>query len=158
LLWIEVDVKALCSLPCKVHYDWEVFCMMTRIIQIILGIASLGALTLGLLFWIANINLISIHMLFGLIVAMTLLVMSVMAVGTRGMSIWGVVGIVYALIVPIFGLTQSGILTGNMHWLIQTAHMLVGIGALALAGFMSVRYAALKQAMVRPAVESQKVS
>jgi hypothetical protein len=126
--------------------------MVTRIIQIILGIAGLGALTLGLLFWIANINLIGIHMLFGIIVALTLLVMSIIAVSTRGMRIWGVVGIVYALMVPVFGITQSSILTGNMHWLIRTAHMLVGIGALVLAGTMSVRYAALKQARVRPAV------
>jgi hypothetical protein len=131
--------------------------MMTRIIQIILGITGLGALTLGLLFWIAKIELISIHMLFGLIVALTLLVMSVMAISTRGMRIWGIVGVVYALIVPVFGLTQSGILTGNMHWVVQTAHMLVGIGALVLGGVMSVRYAVLKQAMVRPAVEPQRV-
>ena len=131
--------------------------MMTRVIQIILGIAGLGALTLGLLFWIVNVNLISIHMLFGLIVALTLLVMSVMAVSTRGMRVWGVVGIVYALIVPVFGLTQSGILVGNLHWLIQTLHMLVGIGALALGGVMSVRYATLKRGMVRPVVESQRV-
>jgi len=130
--------------------------MKTRVIQIILGIAGLGALTLGLLFWIANIELISIHMLFGLIVALTLLVMSIMAVSTRGMRIWGVVGIVYALIVPVFGLTQSGILVGNLHWLVQTLHMLVGIGALVLGGVMSVRYAALKRAMVRPIIESQR--
>jgi hypothetical protein len=131
--------------------------MMTRIIQIILSIAGLGALTLGLLFWIANINLVGIHMLFGIIVALTLLVMSIIAVSTRGMRIWGIVGIVYALIVPIFGLTQSSILTGNLHWLIRTAHMLVGIGALVLAGIMSVRYASLKQAMAGPAVEPQRI-
>ncbi len=131
--------------------------MMTRIIQIILGIAGLGALTLGLLFWIANIELIGMHMLFGVIVALTLLVMSIMAVSTRGMRIWGMVGIIYALIVPVFGLTQSDILTGNLHWLIRTAHMLVGIGALVLAGIMSVRYAALKQAMARLAVEPQRI-
>jgi hypothetical protein len=136
-----------------IEYSRGGFFMTTRIIQIILGIAGLGALTLGLLFWIANIELISIHMLFGLIVALTLLAMSVMAVSTRGMRIWGVVGIVYALIVPVFGLTQFRILVGNMHWLIQTLHMLVGIGALVLGGGMSARYAALKRAMVRPIVE-----
>jgi hypothetical protein len=131
--------------------------MTTRIIQIISGIAGLGALTLGLLFWIANINLISIHMLLGLLVALTLLIVSIMAVSTRDMRTWGIVGIVYALIVPVFGLTQSSILVGNLHWLIQTVHMLVGIGAVALAGVMSVRYAALKQATTRPVVEPQRV-
>jgi hypothetical protein len=131
--------------------------MTTRIIQVILGIAGLGALLLGLLFWIANIDLISIHMLFGLIVTLTLLVMSIIAVGTRGMRIWGIVGIVYALIVPVFGLTQSGILTGNLHWLIQTAHMLVGIGAMVLTGIMSTRYMTLKQTIAKLGTEPRAV-
>ncbi len=34
-------------------------------------------------------------------------------------------------IVPAFGLTQDMIFVGNLHWLIQTAHLLVGIGAMA---------------------------
>jgi hypothetical protein len=131
--------------------------MTTRIIQVILGIAGLGALLLGLLFWIANIDLISIHMLLGLIVTLTLLVMSIIAVGTRGMRIWGIVGIVYALIVPVFGLTQSGILTGNLHWLIQTAHMLVGIGAMVLTGIMSTRYMTLKQTIAKLGTEPRAV-
>ncbi|HYL43400.1 MAG TPA: hypothetical protein VEU97_08450, partial [Ktedonobacteraceae bacterium] len=127
--------------------------MTTRIIQIILGIAGLGALLLRLLDWIANIDLINIHMLFGLIVTLTLLVMSIIAVSTRGMRIWGVAGIVYALIVPVFGLTQSGILIGNLHWLIQTAHMLVGIGAIVLAGIMSTRYLTLKHTIAKLGAE-----
>lgn len=131
--------------------------MTTRIIQIILGIAGLGALLLGLLDWIANIDLINIHMLFGLIVTLTLLVMSIIAVSTRGMRIWGVAGIVYALIVPVFGLTQSGILIGNLHWLIQTAHMLVGIGAIVLAGIMSTRYLTLKHTIAKLGAEPRAV-
>lgn len=131
--------------------------MTTRIIQIIIGIAGLGALTLGLLIWIANIDLISIHMLFGLIVALTLLIMSIIAVSTRGMRIWGIAGIVYALIVPVFGLTQFGILIGDLHWLIQTAHMLVGIGAMVLAGIMSARYAKLKHTMAKSAASPQAI-
>jgi hypothetical protein len=131
-----------------------------RIIQIILGIAGLGALLLGLLFWIAGIDLLSFHMLFGLIVALTLLVMSVIAVSTRGIStrgirIWGIVGIVYAFIVPIFGVTQTRILVGNLHWLIQTLHLLVGLGALVLTGMMAARYAALKRPVAGPTAESQ---
>lgn len=128
-----------------------------RIIQIIIGIAGLGALSLGLLIWLAQINLISIHMLFGLVVALALLVASILALTTRGMRPWGIVGIIYALFVPVFGLTQSGMLVGNLHWLIRIAHMLVGIGAMALAGLMSARYAALKQSHIRPAAEPQTV-
>ena len=129
--------------------------LTTRILQIISGIAGLAALTLGLLFWIANIDLLNIHMLLGLTVALALLVMSILAVSTRGMRIWGIVGIVYAIIVPIFGLRQAFLLIGNLHWLIQVAHMLVGIGAMLLTGFLGVRYLALKRGSDRPIPESQ---
>jgi hypothetical protein len=59
--------------------------------------------------------------------------------------------------VPVFGLTQSGILTGSLHWLIQTAHMLVGIGAIALTGTMSARYVTLKHAIAKSAAEPNAV-
>ena len=118
---------------------------VVRVVQWIAGIAGLGALTLGLLFWIAQIDLINIHMLFGYTVALALLVLSIVMVATPGMRVLGVVGIVYAFILPVFGLTQSGILIGSTHWLIQVAHLLVSLGALALAGIMGTRYIRLKR-------------
>jgi hypothetical protein len=116
-----------------------------RIIQWVAGLAGLGALALGLLFWIAQVDDINIHMLFGLTVALALLVLSIVMVATRGMRLLGAVGIVYAFILPVFGLTQSGILIGSLHWLIQAAHLLVGLGALALAGVMTTRCMRLKR-------------
>jgi len=116
-----------------------------RIIQWVAGLAGLGALALGLLFWVAQVDDINIHMLFGLTVALALLVLSIVMVATRGVRLLGAVGIVYALILPVFGLTQSGILIGSLHWLIQAAHLLVGLGALALAGIMATRYTRLKR-------------
>jgi hypothetical protein len=129
-----------------------------RSIQVIAGIAGLVALALGLAFWIAQLDFINLHMLSGLLVTLTLLVMSLLALGTRRVRLWGLVGIVYALIVPIFGLVQSGLLVGDLHWLIQAAHTLVGIGALALTGSMGTRYVALKQSTAQPSAEPQAVS
>lgn len=117
-----------------------------RIIQWIGGIAGLGALTLGLLFWIFGIDFISLHMLFGLTVALALLMLGLVALATRGIRLLGAVGVVYALVVPVFGLTQDRILDTSAHWLIQAAHLLVGLGALALIGIISSRYQRLKQA------------
>lgn len=118
--------------------------IVIRITQIIAALSGLVALVLGLAFWIANLDLISFHMLFGLLLTLTLLVMSSIVLSTRSMRILGIVGIVYALIVPIFGMVQSGILTGNLHWLIQVVHMLFSIGAGALTNILGARYMALK--------------
>jgi hypothetical protein len=123
-----------------------------RVIRGIAAVAGLGALTLGLLFWIAQFNFISIHMVFGLTVALSLLILGMMGVFTRGMRLLGAGGIVYALIVPVFGLTQATLLLGNLHWLIQTAHLLVGLGALAFIGVLSARYIRLKRGATKAAV------
>jgi hypothetical protein len=132
--------------------------IIVRIIRGIAGVAGLGTLTLGLLFWITQIDIVIVHIVFGLTFALSLLVLSIVAVFTRSMRLLGAVGIVYALILPVFGLTQATLLVGSLHWLIQAAHLLVGLGALALAGSMSARYLRLKSAASKAAVPEATVS
>ena len=129
--------------------------MTARILQIVVGIAGLCALVLGLFIWIANIDLTDIHMLFGLLVTLGLLVMSIIALTAQGLRIWGIVGIVYAVILLIFGEAQSNILAGNLHWLIQALHTLVGIGAIVLTGALGARYRTLKRSEAKPSASSQ---
>lgn len=129
--------------------------MTARILQIIVGIAGLCALVLGLFIWIANIDLTDIHMLFGLLVTLGLLVMSIIALAARGLRVWGLVGLVYAIIVPIFGVFQVDILVGDLHWLIQTLHLLFSIGAIVLTGLLGARYTSLKRGNAKAAIGSQ---
>jgi hypothetical protein len=89
--------------------------MTTHLLQIVVGITGLCALVLGLFIWIANSDLTDIHMLFGLLVTLGLLVMSIIALTARGLRIWGLVGIIYALIVLIFGVSHSNLLVGNLR-------------------------------------------
>ena len=129
--------------------------MTARILQIVVGIAGLCALVLGLFIWIANSELTDIHILFGLLVTVGLVVMSIIALTTRGLRIWGLVGIVYAIILLIFGEAQSNILAGNLHWLIQALHTLIGIGAIVLTGFLGARYRTLRRSEAKPEASSQ---
>ena len=129
--------------------------MTARLLQIAVAITGLCALVLGLFIWIANIDLTDIHMLFGLLVTLGLLVMSIIALTASGLRIWGMIGIVYAIVVLIFGVSHSTILVGNLHWLIQTLHTLVGIGAIVLTGLIGARYRTLKRGRASPAASSQ---
>src|SRR5215475_7511351 len=104
-----------------------------RIIQLIAGISGLVALVLGLLIWFAQAYVVlPVHMILGLIVTLVLLVFSIMALLTNGLRVLGAIGVVYAVIVPVFGLTQASLLVGDLHWLIRIAHLLVGLGAMGL--------------------------
>jgi hypothetical protein len=120
---------------------------VTRIIQIVAGIAGVVALVLGLSIWLAQTYaVLPVHMILGLIVTLGLLIFSIMALLTSELRVLGVIGIIYAVIVPVFGLTQTSILPGDLHWLIRIAHLLVGVGAMALMGNIGARYVRLKQA------------
>jgi hypothetical protein len=117
---------------------------VARPIRIIATIAAAVAVALGMGTY-THANFTDIHMLFGLVVALALLILAAIAVFTSGLGRLGAIGIVYALIMPIFGVTQQMILAGDLHWLVETAHLAVGFGALALIGTLSARFVRLKQ-------------
>lgn len=111
-------------------------------------LAWVGAIILGLLHWFFHISFIEIHMLFGFLVTLALLIAGSVAVFTRGLRVLGVMAIVFALIVPAFGMTQMLILVGDFHWLIQVAHLLVGVAAVILTERISKQYMQIKQKLV----------
>jgi hypothetical protein len=125
-----------------------------RLLQIIASIAALVAVSLGLGTY-THADFTNIHMLFGLIVALILLTLAVMAVFTSGLRRLGAIGIVYALIVPIFGVTQQMILVGDLHWLVETTHLVVGFGALAFIGAIGERFTRRKTAAVAVSPNSE---
>jgi len=102
------------------------------ILMWIARVAGIIAFLLGLFFWITQMSVISVHLVFGLILALSLLVLGGIMVCIKGARLLGATGIGYAFLLPAFGLTQTHLLTGDMHWLIQTAHLLVGFGAVLL--------------------------
>ncbi len=112
---------------------------VARLLQLIAALAALVAVALGMGTY-THADLTRSHMLFGLIIALILLILAVMAVFRRGSTRLGAIGIVYALIVPIFGVTQEQILAGDLHWLIEAAHLVVGFGALTLIGRISASF------------------
>lgn len=130
-----------------------------RLISFISRVFLMITLGLGLLYWIAQIpvlsrllallvqiNYISIHEGFGFIGILGLLILGVVAVFTRGSRRLGAGGMIYALVVPAFGLSQPllQVLMGGWFWLIQIAHLLVGVGAMMLALRIGKRYQQFK--------------
>lgn len=116
-----------------------------RLISLIARVALMVTLGLGLVYWIAQllvwswllvllvqIGFPNIHEWFGIIGVLGLLILGGMAVWTGRSRLLGAGGIIYAFLVPAFGVTQTQILMGDLHWLIRAAHLLVGVGAMLL--------------------------
>ena len=129
-----------------------------HLISLVARVALLVTLGLGLLFWIgelfvwggllvflARIGFPGIHEGFGTLGVLGLFILGSVAVFTKGSRLLGAGSMIYALLVPAFGLTQSLILVGNLHWLIQVAHLLLGIGAMMLVLRIEKRSRQLKQ-------------
>lgn len=107
--------------------------MMVRIVGAIL-------IVLGVLFWTGNADaLIPVHMLLGIALVLMLWTLAVLA--ALGGVHWGLVvlALVWGLIVPALGLTQTRLLPGSAHWVIQVIHLLVGLGAIGQADNLARR-------------------
>jgi cytochrome bd-type quinol oxidase subunit 2 len=90
--------------------------------------------------WFIHVSSVNIHIALGLAITLILLVFSVIALMTRGMRRLGVIGILYTCILPGLGLTQYTLLVGNLHWLVQVFHLLIGLGSVGLIHVIGARY------------------
>ena len=116
--------------------------MLVRITVNVLRIAALLALILGFIFWTSDTRgtLVPIHMLLGIIVTLTLLILGGVIMTVKGGLGLGIAAIVLAIIVPIIGLTQTQLLGGSLHWIIQVIHLLIGLAAIGMGEMIAGRY------------------
>src|SRR5215211_2693348 len=115
--------------------------MVFRIASIVLRVCGALALILGSLFWTGNaLNLISIHMLLGILVVLSLWVIGVGQAFSSGGS-WPLAAsaLLVGLLVMVVGMTQSSLMTGSFHWVIQVIHLLLGVLAVGLGQISAAR-------------------
>jgi hypothetical protein len=95
---------------------------------------GLFQLITGVAFWTGNLFfLIPFHMLSGLILVLALWVLAFF--GARGGApLWLVLlSVFWGLLTPAFGVMQTAVIPGDLHWITQIAHLLVGVVAMFLA-------------------------
>jgi hypothetical protein len=109
-------------------------------IQMFVRVAGVVQLLLGLAFWTGNLlSLVDLHMLNGILLVLALWTQAALAhrAGVPGRLVAR--AFVWGLIVVALGLTQTDLLTGSLHWVIQVIHLLLGIGLLDLADTLATR-------------------
>lgn len=113
---------------------------VATVLRIFVGLDGLILIALGLLFWTGNADpLVPVHMLLGIALVLALWVLAALA-AVAGVNL-GLVALafVWGLIVPALGLTQTRLLPGGAHWIVQVLHLLVGITAIGLAQVLAMR-------------------
>jgi hypothetical protein len=97
-------------------------------------------LILGLYSWISgNDSLVGLHILVGILFVISLWTFSAI-VGLQTGSVGFVAGcFVLGLLIVILGLTQTSILEGSGHWIVQVVHLLLATAAIGFAEMYSAR-------------------
>lgn len=111
-----------------------------NVISWLLRLCGLIMLSLGLLFWTGNaLNLIRVHIFVGMF--LVLLLWTLALVGARARVPLGLVALalVWGVITPVLGMTQTQLLPGAFHWVIRVLHLLVGVAAVGQGEALAVR-------------------
>ena len=101
-------------------------------------VAGILALLLGLALWGGRLyGLINLHMALGVVVVLGLWGLAVLSLRRRGSSRLAIGAAVWGLTTLALGPSQTGLLVGDLHWLVQVAHLLLGLGAIALGAVLA---------------------
>jgi hypothetical protein len=112
----------------------------TTVALMVVRVTGAVQIVTGLLFWTGNaLALLPVHLLSGVGLVLALWALAVLAaragVGGGRAALAGLWG---ALVVGL-GLTQSQLLPGDAHWVVQVLHLLVGLVAMGLAQDLATR-------------------
>ncbi|MDP2605651.1 MAG: hypothetical protein Q8S00_24165 [Deltaproteobacteria bacterium] len=116
--------------------------MVIRIATVILSFAGLLALVLGLLFWAGTAsNLISMHMLLGLLAVGALSVIGIGQAFAKGGS-WtlAICALVVGALIVVIGMNQASLMIGDLHWVIRVIHLLLGLLTIGLGHMGAARH------------------
>ncbi len=110
----------------------------TKSFDILVRIAGVLALVLGFALWGGRLYaILNLHMVLGLVVVLGLWALAALAL-RRGVAKGpAAASLVWGLATLALGPSQSGFLVGDLHWIVQVAHLLLGLGAVALAALLA---------------------
>jgi len=97
-------------------------------------------LILGILFWTGRAgSLIPLHQFLGFVLVLGLWTLAALAARRKVAVGLVAIAIVWGVLLPVFGLTQTRIAPGSLHWIVQVLHLLVGLVAVGLAESLARR-------------------
>jgi hypothetical protein len=116
--------------------------MAIRYATAILTVAGLLALVLGVLLWIGvGVNLISMHMLLGLLAVGALWIVAIgQALAKNGNRLLALAALILGGLTIWLGMIQAALLSGGFHWIIQLIHLILGLATIGLGHMAAVRH------------------
>ncbi|MBV8865785.1 MAG: hypothetical protein JO210_10365 [Acidobacteriaceae bacterium] len=111
-----------------------------KLLTWVLRLAFLAALFLGVALWSGHgYSYLRLHMWIGFIATFALLLLVILGFVSRLRPALLFIALLWAMALPLIGIAQLRILPGSNHWVIQTIHLILGIGAIGLGEALSKR-------------------
>jgi hypothetical protein len=104
-----------------------------RVLNITIRVCWGAALALGLAFWLGYArSLTMLHIRFGIGVVLSLWALAVIAWWKTTRHNLALFATAWGLATLVFGMTQIQLMPGPFHWIVEVAHLGVGVVAIAL--------------------------
>ncbi len=115
--------------------------MLNRYAALLVTLAGTLALILGLIYWLgAAPSLLSMHMLLGYLAVGGMCTVAVsQALATGGSWRLALIGLGVGALTIYIGINQAALLPGDLHWLIQVSHLLLGILTIGIVHMIGAR-------------------
>ena len=112
----------------------------TTVALTVIRLTGLIQIVLGLLFWTGNArDLVSVHMLVGFTLVLTLWVLAALAARAGIDPGFVALALLWGVLVLGLGLTQQRLLPGDGHWVIQVLHLILGLVAIGQGEALATR-------------------
>jgi hypothetical protein len=112
----------------------------TTTVQMLVRVTFVVQLVLGVVFWTGNaLDLVPLHQTIGFLLVFGLWALAILAARAGVPPALVALAAVWGLVVLVLGLTQTRLLTGSAHWLIEVLHLLVGVAAVGMAEGLAAR-------------------
>ena len=97
---------------------------VTMALQVILGIG----------FWTGRWGgLVNLHMMIGLLFVLSFWIIAGAAIAQKQQAGLAAFAFLWGIVIVAFGMTQTRLLVGDLHWIVRVLHLAVGIAALPIA-------------------------
>lgn len=112
----------------------------SQVLGVIGRISGIVLVVLGLLFWTGRAYpLVPLHMGLGVLLVLALWAQAALAARAGAPAALVAFAIGWGAVMPVFGMTQAGILPGPYHWIIRVLHLAIGIVGMRLVEVLGLR-------------------
>jgi hypothetical protein len=107
---------------------------LSRGLLVGMRIAIALQIIVGIALWTGHwMSLAKVHMIVGLLYVLMLWGIAGIAIAQRRSTGLATFALVWGLVIAAFGMTQQGILIGDLHWIVRVMHLVIGIAAMPVA-------------------------